>query len=134
MLGSNVGQLIKCPLSVATRFNMPYIKNVESRDSEAGEAGRPKGNPPIVATYSHSWKRSSASGLIDQMKHLYKPFFLPPFKMINYDQKQSKEIYDALLDSKVDLLEYFLGPDPKKSSYYRKHVKRYRVQSILNDY
>ena len=54
--------------------------------------------------------------------------------MINYDQKQSKEIYNALLDSKVDLLEYFLGPDPKKSSYYRKHVKRYRVQSILNDY
>ena len=54
--------------------------------------------------------------------------------MINYDQKQSKEIYDALLDSKVDLLEYFLGPDPRKSSYYRKHVKRYRVQSILNDY
>ena len=54
--------------------------------------------------------------------------------MINYDQKQSKEIYDALLDSKVDLLEYFLGPDPKKSSYYKQHVKRYRVQSILNDY
>ena len=45
---------IKCPLSVAILFNMPYIKNVESRDSEEGEAGRPKGNPPIVATYSHS--------------------------------------------------------------------------------
>ena len=44
---------IKCPLSVAILFNMPYIKNVESRDSEEGEAGRPKGNPPIVATYSH---------------------------------------------------------------------------------
>ena len=115
-------------------LHIVYIKNVESRDSEEGEAGRPKGSPPIVATYSHSWKRSSASDLVDQMKYLYKPFFLPPFKMINYDQKQSKEIYDALLDSKVDLLEYFLGPDPKKSSYYRKHVKRYRVQSILNDY
>ena len=54
--------------------------------------------------------------------------------MINYDQKQSKEIYDALLDSKVDLLEYFLGADPRKSSYYKKHVKRYRAQSILNDF
>ena len=42
--------------------------------------------------------------------------------MIEYNQKQSKEIYDALLDSKVDLLEYFLGPDPRKSSYYKKHV------------
>ena len=31
-----------------------YNKRVESRDSEEGEAGRPKGNPPIVATYSHS--------------------------------------------------------------------------------
>ena len=54
--------------------------------------------------------------------------------MIEYNQKQSKAIYDALLDSKVDLLEYFLGPDPKKTSYYRKHVKRYKVQSILNDF
>ena len=54
--------------------------------------------------------------------------------MIEYNQKQSKEIYDALLDSKVDLLEYFLGPDPKKTSYYKKHVKRHRVKSILNDY
>ena len=54
--------------------------------------------------------------------------------MIEYNQKQSKEIYNALLDSKVDLLEYFLGPDPKKTSYYKKHVKRYRVKSILNDY
>ena len=54
--------------------------------------------------------------------------------MIEYNQKQSKEIYEALLESKVDLLEYFLGPDPKKSSYYRKHVKRYRVKPILNDY
>ena len=60
--------------------------------------------------------------------------FNPPFKMIEYDSKQSKEIYNALLESKVDLLEYFLGPDPKKTSYYRKHVKRYRVKSILNDY
>ena len=54
--------------------------------------------------------------------------------MIEYNQKEAKKVYNALLDSKVDLLEYFLGPDPKKSSYYRKHVKRYRVQSILNDY
>ena len=45
--------------------------------------------------------------------------------MTEYDQKQSKEIYEALLDSKVDLLEYFLGPDPRKTSYYKKHVKRY---------
>ena len=54
--------------------------------------------------------------------------------MTEYDQKQSKEIYESLLDSKVDLLEYFLGPDPKKTSYYKKHVKRYRAQSILNDF
>ena len=54
--------------------------------------------------------------------------------MTEYDQKQSKEIYNALLDSEVDLLEYFLGPDPKKTSYYKKHVKRYRAQSILNDF
>ena len=54
--------------------------------------------------------------------------------MIEYNQKQSKEIYKALADSKIDLMEYFLGPDPKKTSYYRKHVKRYRVKSILNDY
>ena len=54
--------------------------------------------------------------------------------MIEYNQKQSKEIYEALLDSKVDLLEYFLGQDPKKTSYYKKHVKRYKVQSILNDF
>jgi len=54
--------------------------------------------------------------------------------MIEYNQKQSKEIYEALLDSKVDLLEYFLGPDPKKTSYYKKHVKRHRVKSILNDF
>ena len=25
----------------------------------------------------------------------------------------------ALLDSKVDLMEYFLGPDPKKTAYYK---------------
>ena len=54
--------------------------------------------------------------------------------MTEYDPKQSKEIYESLLDSKVDLLEYFLGPDPKKTSYYKKHVKRYRAQSILNDF
>ena len=54
--------------------------------------------------------------------------------MIEYNQKQSKEIYDALLASKVDLFEYFLGPSPKKTSYYKKHVKRYKVQSILNDF
>ena len=78
--------------------------------------------------------RSSAPKLVALVYASLQPFFLPPFKMINYDQKQSKEIYDALLDSKVDLLEYFLGPDPRKSSYYKKHVKRYRVQSILNDY
>ena len=46
--------LNKCPLSVAILFKISYIKNVESRDSEEGEAGRPKGSPPIVATYSHS--------------------------------------------------------------------------------
>ena len=54
--------------------------------------------------------------------------------MIEYDSNQSKEIYNALLDSKVDLLEYFLGPAPKKTSYYKKHIKRYKVQSILNDF
>ena len=54
--------------------------------------------------------------------------------MIEYNQKQSKEIYDALLDSKVDLLEYFLGPNPKHTNYYKQAVKRHRVQSILNDY
>ena len=54
--------------------------------------------------------------------------------MIEYNQKQSEEVYEALLDSKVDLLEYFLGPDPKKTSYYKKHVKRYRVKSILNEF
>ena len=54
--------------------------------------------------------------------------------MIEYNNKQSKEIYNALLNSKVDLMEYFLGPDPKKTSYHKKHVKRYRAQSILNDF
>ena len=54
--------------------------------------------------------------------------------MIEYDSKQSKEIYKALADSKIDLMEYFLGADPKKTSYYKKHVKRHRVKSILNDY
>ena len=54
--------------------------------------------------------------------------------MIEYNQKEAKKVYNALLDSKVDLLEYFLGPDPKKTSYYKKHVKRYRVKSILNEF
>ena len=57
--------------------------------------------------------------------------FLPPFKMIEYNQKQSKEIYNALNDSKVDLMEYFLGPDPKKTAYYKSAVRR---NSILNDF
>jgi len=35
-------------------YKSPYNRRVESRDSEAGEAGRPKGSPPKVATYSHS--------------------------------------------------------------------------------
>ena len=54
--------------------------------------------------------------------------------MIEYNQKQSKEIYEALLESKVDLLEYFLGPDPRHTNDYKQAVKRHRVQSILNDY
>ena len=37
----------------------------------------------------------------------------------------------ALLDSKVDLMEYFLGPDPKKTDYYKSTVRR---KSILNDF
>ena len=57
--------------------------------------------------------------------------FLTPFKMIEYNQKQSKEIYNALNDSKVDLMEYFLGPDPKKTAYYKSAVRR---NSILNDF
>jgi len=40
-------------LFVYSKSPIDYYKRVESRDSEAGEAGRPKGNPPIVATYSH---------------------------------------------------------------------------------
>ena len=44
--------------------------------------------------------------------------------MIEYNNKQSKEIYNALLDSKVDLMEYFLGADPKKTDYYKKSVRR----------
>jgi len=35
-------------------YKSPYNRRVESRDSEEGEAGRPKGSPPKVATYSHS--------------------------------------------------------------------------------
>ena len=37
----------------------------------------------------------------------------------------------ALLDSKVDLMEYFLGPDPKKTDYYKCTVRK---KSILNDF
>ena len=37
----------------------------------------------------------------------------------------------ALLNSKVDLMEYFLGPDPKKTTYYKQAVRR---NSILNDF
>ena len=118
-------------LFVYSKSPIDYYKRVESRDSEEGEAGRPKGSPPIVATYSHSWKRRSASDLVDQMKYLYKPFFTPFYKMIEYNQKQSKEIYNALLDSKVDLMEYFLGADPKKTDYYKKSVRR---KSLLNDF
>ena len=51
--------------------------------------------------------------------------------MIEYNQKQSKEIYKALADSKVDLMEYFLGPDPKKTSYYKNAVRK---NSLLNDF
>ena len=51
--------------------------------------------------------------------------------MIEYNQKQSKEIYSALTDSKVDLMEYFLGSDPKKTSYYKNTVRR---NSLLNDF
>ena len=51
--------------------------------------------------------------------------------MIEYNQKQSKEIYKALADSKVDLMEYFLGPDPKKTSYYQNAVRK---NSLLNDF
>ena len=51
--------------------------------------------------------------------------------MIEYNNKQSKEIYNALLDSKVDLMEHFLGADPKKTDYYKKSVRR---KSLLNDF
>ena len=106
-------------------YKRPYNKNVESRDSEAGEAGRPKGNPPIVATYSHPWKRSSAPVVKSSGEVSLQFFFLPPFyKMIEYNQKQSKEIYKALADSKIDLMEYFLGADPKKTQYYKNYLKR----------
>ena len=44
--------------------------------------------------------------------------------MIEYNQKQSKEIYKALADSKVDLMEYFLGAEPKKTQYYKNYLKR----------
>ena len=37
----------------------------------------------------------------------------------------------ALLNSKVDLMEYFLGSDPKKTDYYKSTVRK---KSILNDF
>ena len=49
------GQLNMCHTLPRIGYKTPYNRRVESRDSEAGEAGRPKGNPPIVATYSHPW-------------------------------------------------------------------------------
>ena len=51
--------------------------------------------------------------------------------MIEYNNQQSKEIYNALLDSKVDLMEYFLGKDPRKTAYYKTVTRR---KSILNDF
>ena len=51
--------------------------------------------------------------------------------MTEYDQKQSKEIYKALADSKIDLMEYFLGADPKKTDYYKNAVRK---RSLLNDF
>ena len=44
--------------------------------------------------------------------------------MIEYNQKQSKEIYKALEDSKSELMDYFLGADPKKTQYYKNYLKR----------
>ena len=120
---------------------MPYIKNVESRDSEEGEA-RQGGLIPVHQTRtlidrsdSHPWNaelrpKVSCFGVCISTNHS----FYPPYKMIEYNQKQSKEIYNALLDSKVDLLEYFLGPNPKHTNYYKQAVKRHRVQSLLNDF
>ena len=37
----------------------------------------------------------------------------------------------ALLNSQIDLKEYFLGKDPKKTSYYKSVTRR---NSILNDF
>ena len=48
------GQLNMCHTLPRVGYKSPYNRRVESRDSEEGEAGRPKGSPPIVATYSHS--------------------------------------------------------------------------------
>ena len=110
-------------------YKTPYNRRVESRDSEEGDTltGQTGLSPTLESG-------APPQQLIALVKYLYKSFFNPLFKMTEYDQKQSKEIYEALLDSKVDLLEYFLGPDPRKTSYYKKHVKRYRAQSILNDF
>jgi len=37
----------------------------------------------------------------------------------------------ALLNSQIDLKEYFLGKDPRKTSYYKSVTRR---KSILNDF
>ena len=37
-----------------------------------------------------------------------------------WQSNTTKSRLNALLDSKVDLMEYFLGPDPKKTSYYKR--------------
>ena len=37
----------------------------------------------------------------------------------------------ALLNSQIDLKEYFLGKDPRKTSYYKSVNRR---KSILNDF
>ena len=70
--------------------------------------------------------RSSAPYCEERMVYAsLQTIFLPPFyKMIEYNRKQSKEIYKALEDSKVDLMEYFLGADPKKTQYYKNYLKR----------
>ena len=34
-------------------------------------------------------------------------------------QTERRKKTKALLNSKIDLMEYFLGSDPKKTSYYR---------------
>ena len=78
-LGRPLGQLIMCHTLPRIGYKSPYNRRVESRDSEEGEAGRPKGSPPIVATYSHSWKRSSAPVVKSSGEVSLQFFFLPPF-------------------------------------------------------